>query len=66
MAREKFVYNMPPASYEKEWGSQYEKPGCWAKTPAFFFRIIPKVGPFKALAFRTPTQETDLIAVGSI
>jgi hypothetical protein len=59
IAREKFVYNLSRASYEKEWGSQYEKPGFFARTMALFFRVVPKVGPFKAVAFKPPTPETE-------
>lgn len=59
IVREKFVYNISRASYEKEWGKEYEKPGAFAKTMAFFFRILPKVGPFKAIAFKPPAPETE-------
>jgi Zinc dependent phospholipase C len=59
IAREKFVYNLSRASYEKEWGKDYEKPGFFAKTMAYFFRVVPKVGPFKAVAFKPPTPETE-------
>jgi len=59
ITREKFVYNLSRASYEKEWGKEYEKPGFFAKTMAYFFRVVPKVGPFKALAFKPPTPETE-------
>ena len=56
----KFRYNLRRASFEKEWGKQYEKPGLGARFLAFLFRLIPKVGPFRALAFRplTPQSET--------
>src|SRR6266852_1988156 len=55
VTRRKFLYNLSRASYEKEWGTGYQKPGVRARLLAFFFRIVPKVGPFKALAFHTPT-----------
>jgi hypothetical protein len=59
IAREKFIYNLSRAGYEKEWGKEYERPGLFAKTMAFFFRIVPKIGPFKAVAFKPPTPETE-------
>ncbi|HJQ71733.1 MAG TPA: zinc dependent phospholipase C family protein [Blastocatellia bacterium] len=59
ITREKFVYNLSRADYEKEWGKQYEKPGFFAKSMAYFFRVMPKVGPFKALDFRPPTPEAE-------
>jgi len=59
MTRRKFVYNISRASYQKEWDGEYEKPGIGARIMAFFFRILPKVGPLKALSFHAPTPQTD-------
>jgi hypothetical protein len=59
MTRRKFVYRMNTASYRKEWDRQYEKPGPGARFLAVLFRLIPKVGPFKALGFKVPTPETE-------
>ncbi len=58
LTRRKFSYNLSRASYEKEWHNQYQKPGIFAQILAFFFRLIPKVGPFKAAAFKPPTSQT--------
>jgi hypothetical protein len=58
MARRKFRYNLSRASYEKDWPSQYKKPGIFARILAFFFELIPKVGPLKAAAFKPPTSQT--------
>ncbi len=55
----KFVYNLSRASYEKEWGRDYHRPGFGARVLAFVFRLVPKVGPFKAIAFETPTPQTE-------
>ena len=59
MTRRKFTYRLNTASYRKEWNEQYQKPGPGARVIAFLFRIIPKVGPFKALGFKVPTLETE-------
>ena len=56
LAEETFVYSLSRAAYEKEWGSNYERPGILARVVAFVFRIVPKIGPFKALAFRMPSD----------
>jgi hypothetical protein len=53
--RKKFVYNISQSGYRKEWGHIYEKPGFFARVKAFFLRLVPKVGPFSALAFHPPT-----------
>jgi hypothetical protein len=63
--RAKFVYNLSRASYRKEWGSQYERPGFFARFLAFVFRIVPKVGPFKGLGFKPATPETERLFMAS-
>jgi hypothetical protein len=63
--RDKFLYNMSRASYEKEWGDEYERPGIGARILAFFFRLIPRFGPFKALAFHEPTPEAQKLFMES-
>jgi hypothetical protein len=51
----RFIYNVSRSSYHKKWGAVYEKPGLSARFWAFILRLVPKVGPFRALAFRPPT-----------
>jgi hypothetical protein len=50
----KFVYNISNSGYRKDWGDIYEKPDFFARLKAFFVRLVPKIGPFKALAFHPP------------
>jgi hypothetical protein len=59
MTRDKFLYNLSRSSYEKNWGKAYRKPNAGEKILAFFFRLIPKIGPLKILTFRTPTPEAE-------
>jgi hypothetical protein len=65
MTRQKFMYNLSRASYEKEWKSDYKAPGFGTKLLAFLISLIPKVGPFRTLAFRTPTPETEKMFMAS-
>jgi Zinc dependent phospholipase C len=58
-SRKQFLYNISRASYEKEWGSNYERPGFRARLLAFVLRLLPKVGPFRSLAFKVPTPQTE-------
>src|SRR6202049_4560873 len=51
----KFRYYLSRANYQKEWGKGYRRPGIGTRILAFFLRFVPKVGPFKALAFKIPT-----------
>jgi len=59
MTRKKFLYNLSRSSYERDWGKDYKRPNFAERFLAFVFRLIPKVGPLKALTFRTPTPETE-------
>ncbi|HEV2305682.1 MAG TPA: zinc dependent phospholipase C family protein [Candidatus Acidoferrales bacterium] len=55
----KFIFNISRASYRKSWSEKYRSPGIGTRILAFLIRIIPKVGPFRALSFRTPTPEAE-------
>jgi hypothetical protein len=58
VSKRKFVYNLSRASYRKEWHEKYQKPGIGARILAFLIRILPKIGPLKALSFQPPTPQT--------
>ena len=53
-----FLYHVKRADYEKEWGTTYRRPGVGTRFLAWVLRVVPKVGPFRALAFRSPTPQT--------
>jgi hypothetical protein len=57
--RKKFLYNLSRSNYEHEWGTVYRKPGVGSRILAFFLKLMPKVGPFKAASFQIPTQQTE-------
>jgi len=59
ITKRKFLYNLSRASYEKEWGHDYQQPSFSDKFVAFLLRLVPKIGPLKVLQFRTPTPETE-------
>ena len=59
LTRNKFLYNLKRSSYEQEFGKNYQKPTFKEKFLAWLTRILPKIGPLKALAFRTPTPQTE-------
>ncbi len=63
--KRKFVYILSRSSYEKEWGAIYEHPSLWARLLAILFKIVPKVGPFRAFSFQAPTHETELLFMKS-
>jgi hypothetical protein len=58
-AKQEFLYHLSRADYEKDFGAKYRRPGFFARLLAFFLKLIPKFGPFKALAFKDPTPQTE-------
>ena len=64
--KKKFLFYLSRKQYEKEWGKGYRKPGVGTRILAFFLRIVPKVGPFSALAFKIPTQKTEDMYIKSV
>lgn len=63
--RETFIYNLSRASFEKEWGTEYERSGWFARFLAVLFKIVPKLGPFEAFAFRAPGPEAQKLFMQS-
>ena len=59
VSRKRFLYNLRQASYEREWGADYQRPGPGARFLAFLFHLIPKYGPFKVFAFKVPTPQVE-------
>ena len=65
-ARRKFLYRLSRSGYEKEWGKDYMKPGVGTRILSTLLRYMPKVGPFKGLAFNNPTPQTEDLYIKSI
>ena len=63
--RSQFIYNVSNSEYRKDWGKTYEKPGMGARIKAFLLRLVPKVGPFSALAFHPPTPAVEQLYMHS-
>ena len=62
----KFRYYLSRADYQKEWGKGYRRPGFGTRVLAFFLKLAPKVGPFKALNFKIPTRQAEDLYVASV
>jgi hypothetical protein len=61
ITKKTFLYNLSRASYQKNWGKNYERPTFGERSLALLTRIIPKIGPLRVLQLRTPTPETERI-----
>ena len=66
ITQSKFVFNLSRREYEKEFGRDYARPKGLARVVGFLYHLIPKVGPFKALAFKVPTPEAEKLFLDSV
>ena len=64
--KKKFLYRLSRSDYEKEWGKDYKKDGFKTRVFSVLLRYMPKIGPFKALAFNNPTPQTEEMYFKSI
>jgi Zinc dependent phospholipase C len=65
-AKQKFLYRLSRSNYEKEWGKDYVEPGLGTRILSTLLRYMPKIGPFKGLAFNNPTPQTEDLYIKSI
>ena len=59
VAEQDFVYTMTRQQYEDTFGTAYRKPGFFVRMIVAVFKIIPKFGPFKPLAFEPLTADME-------
>ena len=50
---------MTRQQYEQRFGDVYRKPGLLARFIVLLFKVVPKFGPFKPLAFEPLTADAD-------
>jgi zinc dependent phospholipase C len=65
-AKRKFLYRLSRSDYEKQWGKDYKKPGAGTRILSTLLRYMPKIGPFKGMAFNNPTPRTEDLYFKSI
>jgi Zinc dependent phospholipase C len=65
-AKRKFLYRLSRSDYEKQWGKDYVKTGVGTRILSTLLRYMPRIGPFKGLAFNNPTPQTEDLYFKSI
>jgi hypothetical protein len=64
--RRTFVYRFSRANYHHDWDRNYQRPGPGARFLAWLIRILPKIGPLSALAFKVPPPAAEKLFLGSL
>jgi hypothetical protein len=57
ITKRRFLYNLSRASYQKNWGKDFQPPTLRERILAFLIKILPKFGPLKVLQLKPPTPE---------
>jgi len=65
-AEKKYLYYLSRTDYEREWGSEYRRPGFGTKVLSILLKLFPKKGPFSGLDFKVPPQPAEDLFVQSI
>ncbi len=63
---DRFIYRYPRTEYEREFGTNYQKPTLFARFIAFVYRLLPKIGPLRPLSFKAPTPEAERLFTESL
>ena len=53
--RRDYLKRVSQRAFRREYGNEYQRPGFGARIISCFIRVLPKLGPLKAFAFRLPT-----------
>ncbi len=61
-----FRYIMRRSQYEREFGKNYYRPTYASRVIAGIVRILPKVGPLRAINPKPPTAETEKLYIKSL
>ena len=65
-SEQRFLYRLSRSEYEKEWGQRYQRPGLGARILAVIVRLLPRIGPLKAVDYTLPSSTTEDLYVKSV
>jgi hypothetical protein len=60
-----FIYQLPRREFEAAFGTGYQRPGLLSRVLGLFVRVLPKIGPLRALAFEPLTPEVERLFLES-
>lgn len=59
VSEKSFVYVLTRQDYDREYGIKYRKPSFLARVIGVLYKILPKIGPLKPLAFEPLTADVE-------
>ena len=60
-----FVYLIKRSNYEKEWGQRIDEPNGFEKFLGWLLKLLPPIGPLKALHLKMPTPQVEQLFMAS-
>ena len=63
--KDALVFTYSPQEFEKDFGTKYRKPGLFSRFIVLFAKLMPKIGPFRPLAFEAPSPEAEQLFLDS-
>jgi Zinc dependent phospholipase C len=61
ITKQRFLYVMSRSSYERNWGKQYDRPTAADRILAVIVKLLPPLGPFRALKLKMPTPPVEML-----
>ncbi|MBV9498700.1 MAG: zinc dependent phospholipase C family protein [Acidobacteriaceae bacterium] len=65
ITQKRFVYTMSRSSYERYWGKDYDRPTAGDRMLGVFLKLVPPIGPLRALHFKMPTAQVETLFMSS-
>ena len=66
MTRQRFLYHMSRAQYQREYGKDYRGPTLFTRFLVVLVKILPHVGPLSTLDIKAPSQTTETLYMKSV
>lgn len=65
ITKKKFIYVISRSSYEHDWGKQYDQPTARDRMAAVLVRLLPPIGPLRAMKYKMPTPDVEKLFMQS-
>jgi len=64
--RQEFLYRVNKSEYRRLYGREYKQPNFGERFAGFLLKLVPKIGPFRALKLSLPNAQEEDIYLNSV
>jgi hypothetical protein len=65
LTEQEFIFTFTRQQYEEEYGTTYRRPGFFARMVVALFKVLPRFGPFRSLAFEPLSADAERLFLDS-